>query len=359
MIQRAGGEAGDFAGSAPPVPSLRRRVLSGRWILAGLAAMLAAGSGCRGPDEAADRADLRRVVQWIGRDAARIESRATSLARAAAQVHAEADRILPRVETNQYRTAPNGCYYKAVDDSGPALWVSGADPIDDAVRRTAWVTEGLDGDLRSAVAALPEVSQAYYNHRRSIIRIFPPFDVLSQYEAKMRIPTFRFYYLADAEHNPDRRTVWVDEPYVDPAGRGWTVSCVAPVYAGDVLEGVVGIDLTIGAIVERYLQPSDRAWALVDRRGVIVAATEAAVRALDMPPMADHRYVTTVKSDRYRSEDYSMLRSPNPNVRRLAATLFREGGNRARLQTAGGRRTVLAEAVPALGWTAILVTGGE
>jgi hypothetical protein len=54
--------------------------------------------------------------------------------------------------------------------------------------------------------------------------------VLSQYEAKMDIPSFNFYYLADSKHNPERKSLWLSEPYVDPAGRGWMVSAVAPVY---------------------------------------------------------------------------------------------------------------------------------
>ncbi|MEX1364836.1 MAG: hypothetical protein AB1Z98_17040, partial [Nannocystaceae bacterium] len=43
------------------------------------------------------------------------------------------------------------------------------------------------------------------------------------------------------------------EAYLDPAGNGWMVSSVAPAYRGDVLEGVVGLDVTIPVIADRVL----------------------------------------------------------------------------------------------------------
>ncbi len=319
-----------------------------------LAALL---TGCRGPQEepAADRAAAAALTSKIAADVQRVEARTRQLAEAAARTYDEAARILPQVDTNSYRFTSEGCYYKAVDDGGPALWVSGVVPVTGAVQRAAWTTAGIDGELQAIVRDLPAVAQVYYNDRHSLNRIYPPFDVLSQYEPRMSIPEFNFYYLADAQHNPDRRVVWVNEPYVDPAGRGWMISCIAPVYRGDELQGVVGLDVTVAGIVERYLQPAHRAWALMDRRGTVVAATELAIELLAMPPLIDHRYVNTVKSDRYRSEDYNLLQSPRADVRQLAEAVLRPEVRRARFQASEGWRQVVAEPVAALDWTALLV----
>lgn len=62
------------------------------------------------------------------------------------------------------------------------------------------------------------------------------------------VSDYNFYYEADAENNPERRDVWT-EAYVDPAGHGWMVSSIAPVWRGDRLEGVVGIDVTVETII--------------------------------------------------------------------------------------------------------------
>ena len=42
--------------------------------------------------------------------------------------------------------------------------------------------------------------------------------------------------------------------YLDPAGHGWMMSAIAPVYRDDFLEGVVGIDITVSGILEQIGQ---------------------------------------------------------------------------------------------------------
>jgi hypothetical protein len=89
----------------------------------------------------------------------------------------------------------------------------------------------------------------------------------------MDIPSYNFYYEADATHNPGRGVVWTDA-YVDPAGHGWMVSSIAPVWSDGRLEGVVGIDVTLKTIIDRLLGlqlPWSGYAILVDREGEIIA----------------------------------------------------------------------------------------
>jgi hypothetical protein len=169
----------------------------------------------------------------------------------------------------------------------------------------------------------------------------------------MNIPEFNFYYLADAAHNPSRKGVWVPEPYVDPAGRGWMVSTIAPVYVDEKLEGVPGLDVTIATLVERYFRGIDRAVAVVSREGVLVAATESAIQQLEMPPLKDHKYLETVKLDTFKPEDYNILKSTLRPVRTMAAQLLQGGLSSVTVELKGERLTAYAAPVPALGWTVI------
>lgn len=326
-------------------------------VLAGLmTAVVFAGCGVNKSESPADRAAVRELSGKIAADVQRIEKSAMKLAASTERIYPDLDALAAKADQSKYSLRPEGCYYKVEDDGGPALWVSGVMPVDDFVKKVVWASEAIDSDLQNIVREMPEVTQAYYNDKHSLNRIYPPFDVLSQYEPKMNIPEFNFYYLADAKHNPTRKAVWVDEPYVDPAGRGWMVSCIAPVYQGDDLMGVVGLDVTVSAIVENYLQPTSRAWALVDRKGTIVAATEVAIDLFDMPPLTDHRYVNTVRSDRYRSEDYNLLQSPDADVRQLAETVLQEGARTTFLKRSRGTCCVVSEPISALGWTALLAS---
>lgn len=75
-------------------------------------------------------------------------------------------------------------------------------------------------------------------------------DVWKQYPPDLDMKNYNFFYLADARHNPEREVRWTGL-YVDPAGQGWMFSCIAPVYVGDKLEAVVGLDVTLNKIAER------------------------------------------------------------------------------------------------------------
>lgn len=84
---------------------------------------------------------------------------------------------------------------------------------------------------------------------------------------------YNFYYVADAKHNPQRGPVWTGA-YLDPAGQGRMISSVIPIYNGDFLEGVSGLDVTIESLVHEVMNlslPWSAAVFMVDQEGMILA----------------------------------------------------------------------------------------
>ncbi len=252
---------------------------------------------------------------------------------------------------SRYRLHENTIYYKPKDDGGSALFVSGAVPVNDRIRARARFTEFFDLFMKPAAAAYPEISQIYFNDPESLCRIYPYFDVLMVFEPKLDVRQFNFFYLADPQHNPDRKSLWINEPYVDPAGRGWTVSAITPVYLKDQFLGVAGIDVTIKNIVDRYLNTREQIFVLVDNNGLVVATEESGARILALPPLVDHKYIATIRSDTFRSEQFNLLKSPNRSIRNLAQAVVHGGRRRNLLMLDGRSYTVLAAKVGELGWT--------
>ena len=214
-------------------------------------------------------------------------------------------------------------------------------------------SEPADAELIRICRAFPEAAQAYYNDRHSLNRIYPWFETLAQYPAKMNIPKFNFYYLADATHNPTRKGTWVNEPYVDPAGRGWMVSAIAPVYQGDLLQGVAGLDVTISDIVTRYMKSTQAPIAVIARSGVLVAATETAIQLLEMPPLKNHKYLETVKQDTFKSDAYNVLMSRLRPVRSMAQAVIGQTATAVPVELQGQACTALSAPVAELGWTVV------
>ncbi len=288
-------------------------------------------------------------------DFEKVRLRAEQLARFTTELYARRAETIAGVDPTKYAFAPNGAFYKPKNDGGAALWISGVVPITEQVKAVAYLTEPLDAELARLCREQPVVVQAYYNDHSSLNRIYPWMDSLTQYEAKLDIPSFNFYYLADARHNPTKRGVWVADPYVDPAGRGWMISAIAPVYPADSagLAGVVGLDITIEKILQTYIDHPGPPFAVVAASGVIVAATEEVITLLEMPPLKEHKYLQTVKQDTFKPDDYNLLRSTLRPVRSLTGLLSQTGPAQLQVTLKGRDYTVTSARVPELAWTVL------
>lgn len=163
------------------------------------------------------------------------------------------------------------------------------------IMKEIYLTEFLDIKFKSIAHSNPYAVQLYINTKSQITRGMPFIDekyvwvnAIEQFPPDIDLPSFdfycfrltkTFYYLADNIHNPKRVPVWT-QLYWDPAGLGWMVSNVAPVYRGqDDLVGVVGIDITlekiIGEIINIQLEKTGFAF-LMSGTGQAIAFPERA-----------------------------------------------------------------------------------
>ncbi len=209
-----------------------------------------------------------------------------------------------------YETSPDGMYYRKTDAGGTALYYSARTKIGDAEREKVLRTERLDPLLRSLVRNNPLWVQAYLNTSDSMNRIYPFMDVRKTYAPEMDIPSYNFYYEADAKHNPERRVVWTDV-YVDPAGQGWMASCIAPAYRGDVLEGVVGADVTVATLVKQVLAlqiPWEGYGVLIGRTGTILALPAGGERDFALTELTNHDYQAAILKDTFKPDSYNLFK---------------------------------------------------
>ena len=150
-------------------------------------------------------------------------------------------------EVGRYVFSPGGALYSAYDNGGAALFYSGIAEIGEEQLTKVWCSHRMDSVMKAIVEASDLIEQIYINTHDSMNRIYPYFDVMDQFAESIDIPSFNFYYEADQQHNPERKNVWTDV-YLDPAGLGWMISAISPIYDGDFLEGVAGVDIPIGDV---------------------------------------------------------------------------------------------------------------
>jgi signal transduction histidine kinase/DNA-binding response OmpR family regulator len=210
--------------------------------------------------------------------------------------------------SSRYATTDDGVLYTRANDGGAAVFFSGFVKINQEKKQKIARTARLDPMLRRIVDINILTVQAYFNSYDSLNRIWPYFDVLSQYPPKMNIPSYGFYYEADAKHNPERKTRWIDA-YLDPAGQGWMVSAISPVYNGNFLEGVVGLDITLDTIIKQVLAlsiPWQGFAVLISKDGMLLAVPEQAEKLFNLHELTVHRYDQAIRQQTFKPDDFNI-----------------------------------------------------
>lgn len=197
----------------------------------------------------------------------------------------------------QFAKAPNGVLYKT-NKYGASLYYSSSTPQTKETLYKAKFTEAMDTTLKNIVDNNnSNIVAAYFNSWDDMNRLYPFIDnVYEQYGDNIKMEDLNFYYLADQKHNPLKKPVWTNT-YLDPAGNGWMLSCIVPIYNKDFLEGVTGIDITIDNFVKNLLDrklPYDASIFMVDQDGMIIAMPEKIENLLGLKELKEFLYTDTI-----------------------------------------------------------------
>ena len=267
----------------------------------------------------------------------------------------------PAAEKKRYLRRPDGGLVTRYDNGTTASFYSNRTPIGPEQMRKVWHLAALDPLIMGIQRSNRDVASVYVNTFDSYNRIYPYFDAASQYPPDMDIPSYNFYYDADAAHNPSRQPVWTDA-YVDPAGHGWMVSSIAPVWRGDKLEGVVGLDVTLKTIIDR-LAKQNLPWGayavLVDRQGRIIAMPPAGERDFRLRELTDHRYSDRIRADRFKPESFDLRKRPETRELAAAMATAAQGWAEIRFPHSRGRQSETFSAafstIPGPGWHLVVI----
>ncbi len=266
-----------------------------------------------------------------------------------------ASKTLAQINRSKYEVHSTGVMYKPKNDGKSSVWVAGNKTITPSIKEIVFITEPMEHELQRITEKFPEIVQAYYNERHDYNRMYPFIDVLAHLPVSLNVKQFNFYFLADSAHNPEKKPVWVDEPYVDPAGRGWMVSAIAPVYVNNQLEGVAGLDVTINTITKRYIDEAKENLMILDKNGVVVTTNDFLTGLFTLPTLKNHKYLETIKLDTYKTDNYNLLKSKNPDVRQLAQKIYTEDIKKLYFQNK--KYLILIESIPEMNWKLLNVIG--
>jgi signal transduction histidine kinase len=255
---------------------------------------------------------LEKEEQSIGFQLAEVTSLAYILKDDQEQKFRKKENILKVIKREKFTFAPNGVYYKSENDGGSSVFYGINHPIKKEQKDKAAFTKRFDGFLKYAVEKNELVVASYFNSYDDMNRLYPFIPkVYSQYDPKINMEDYNFYYDADLQHNPEKKAVWTNA-YLDPAGQGWMVSCVVPIYSGTFLEGVTGLDITIDKFVNNILNlklPWKGYGLLVSRDGTILAMHQKVEDILGLKDLKKHSYTDTIKETNFKPEKLNVIKN--------------------------------------------------
>lgn len=248
----------------------------------------------------------------------------------------------------------DGVRYSAVNDGTSASFYSNLTAPEKQDLYKISLLANQDFMMKQLKDGDPLIASIYFNSWDSYNRIYPWFNTLEQYPHDMDITQYNFYYLADAQHNPQKKVVWTDV-YLDPAGQGWMMSAIAPVYKGDFLEGVAGVDVTVDGILKRIEQlqmPWDGYLMLVNNKLDVMAVPKAGQRdfslRVDNLPAGE-----PIDHERLQSPDLNLAR--HPDLASLNKNLPAHSQGIVTLTLNGRPHLVAWDEIPSTGWFLLAV----
>jgi signal transduction histidine kinase len=257
----------------------------------------------------------------------------------------------------EFEFAENGVYYKKTK-VGASLYYGKVANLGEAQKEKALKSEAMDTSLKAIVENNPNIVATYFNSHDVMNRLYPFIpNVATQYGPTIPMTEYNFYYEADLEHNPNKGTAWTTA-YLDPAGQGWMVSCVVPIYKDDFLEGVTGIDVTIDKFVQNILNlklPWDASAFLIDEKGMILAMPQKIENLFGLKELKGHTYSSAILTTVTKPEDYNIFKNNNQGLAQELKSMLDNQTNLKELEIKGKKYLISQETILETGWKFMMV----
>ncbi len=136
------------------------------------------------------------------------------------------------------------------DEDISGVFLSNHTDLNYEIKKIIIATEGTFDDYARGVSGT--VFNMYIITRQQLIRIYKK-DWAFAVEPDHDFSKDFFYFIADPEHNPERKSRWTD-PYYDSIWKHWMTSLITPIYTGNDFWGIVGHDVILDDVYRQVLK---------------------------------------------------------------------------------------------------------
>jgi len=166
------------------------------------------------------------------------------------------------------------------------------------------------------------VTQAYYLDTNSFLRIYPYINVAKQFLPAIRLTDFYAYKSIVNKPFIENNAYWVNQPYADPSGRGWIISCLSPLYYREQFLGIISADIMLKKICEKHIYSESEKLILINMNGEILSCSKKAASFLNIPVKEEYPYYKPLKGDLFLKGNPSLLNNQKKEIRKAVSSLI-------------------------------------
>lgn len=191
-------------------------------------------------------------------------------------------------------TSNNGVLIKPVNDGGSSLYCSVEAKKHQTEIEMIKLTANIDYIYKSIVNGNDTITTSYYNSTKGILRVYPFIaDLDEKLGATLNLEGVTLF----PKRKRAKGNLWSDV-YLNPIGDEWMISCISPVYRGDTLEGITGVDIKIDNISKKLLDQwtfKDSDSFIIDKLGRLISAQKEIQGKLKLKKLINRLKIDTSK----------------------------------------------------------------
>lgn len=239
---------------------------------------------------------LNYIAESINSDLEMIRNEMSNLA-SSLQYQVPFENEICAFSEKKYHYRPDEILFCTHSISQSAVYYPSNKSITNEIKKIIVNSESIDTLFSNSIDKIPLLSQVYFLDTNSFLRIYPYIDVLSYLKSSVDLRDFIAYQTSYKKPFIQDKAYWTNQPFADPYGRGWIVSCTEPVYYRDQFIGILSGDITLRSMKNKYFSLGTQLILLIDREGQIICCTKEAAKIANVPPLREFNYYKPVTED--------------------------------------------------------------
>ncbi|OFX82768.1 MAG: hypothetical protein A2W99_06635 [Bacteroidetes bacterium GWF2_33_16] len=235
------------------------------------------------------------------------------------------------------------------DENNCAVFLPSGIEVTQKLKKTIINSEPIDTLLIDICYKNRIVNQVYFLDTNSFLRIFPYINVGKQFLPTIRLTEFNTYKTIASKPFFENKAYWINDPYADPSGRGWIISCVSPLYYHDQFFGIISADIMLKSICEKHLSSESEMFIIINTNGELLSCTKKAASFLKIPLKNDYPYYKPFTEDIFLSGNPSLLNSHKKNIRKAVKSLI-QGKNMVELIYESNKTIIYSSKIKETNW---------